>query len=133
MELKENRQIVIYLVFKNIDKQTRNIFSKRLQRGVFRSQEKVEDNHLRLIDVEKFLLKVTSKRQANTPSTGADRNTHLSYIPPWVIKKWTESNIKKEHINILTGIKKKVSFFNSTNIDIRSSNLKVTFYDFILI
>lgn len=128
LELKAKKRMVDCSFILHLDERTRNIFRNRVERANFKSQEKQEENNLRLIDVEKFLLKVTSKRQATTPSMSADRNAQMSYIPPSVIKKWNEANLQKDHINILTGIKKKVPFFSNLNLERKASNIKVNIF-----
>lgn len=75
-----NLKIIIVLT-------TRNVLSKQNQSEIFRTQEKNEEPNVKLIDIEAFLLKVTSKRQAITPSSDLARNAHLSYVPPCVIQK----------------------------------------------
>uniref|UniRef100_A0A7S3JL35 Uncharacterized protein n=1 Tax=Euplotes harpa TaxID=151035 RepID=A0A7S3JL35_9SPIT len=88
---------------------TRNVLSKQNQSEIFRTQEKNEEPNVKLIDIEAFLLKVTSKRQAITPSSDLARNAHLSYVPPCVIQKFSHGHCEqskiKNKINILTGMK----------------------------
>lgn len=68
-------------------------------------------------------MKVTNSNQSSTRNWAP--KTQLSYVPACVINKWIDESQKWDHINILTGIKKKVSFIPNPTSGKRVLNSKV--------
>lgn len=85
---------------------------------MFKSQEKLPEENLKLIDIEKFLLKVTSKRPPATPSHQNKVSSGLSYIPANFMKGWSPETVKlQEHINYLKDVNSKVKFLSPNQKD----------------
>lgn len=54
------------------------------------SQDRLSREDMKLVDVEKFLLKVTSKRLISTPTVGHNfPYPDQSHIPPQILQKST--------------------------------------------